>query len=157
MSMLKTQAHHDGNLSNDETRMVSQYHSCLPEDDRSSTLVDFMDNDGTVRILIASLALSTGVDLNAVKNVIIWGTPCNVLDLWQQVGRGGRDGLPCTAYIYFTKVTLFKQSPCIKAVAELIKKGTCVRKAILQSMQLTGMEYALSSLTECCTVCSSKK
>mgnify|MGYP001794697989 CR=1 FL=1 len=53
-----------------------------------------MKGEGKIRIVVASTALSMGVNFPNVRFVINWGPPRNLLDFHQQAVRAGRDNLP---------------------------------------------------------------
>ena len=45
------------------------------------------------RIVVASTALSMGVNFGDIRYVINWGPARNLLDQLQEAGQAGRDGL----------------------------------------------------------------
>ena len=40
--------------------------------------------DGTIRVLIATVAVGMGIDIPDITLVIMWGQPQSVLQIWQE-------------------------------------------------------------------------
>ena len=89
-----------------------------------------------------------GID-QIVKCVLIFGSPSSIEEYYQQIGRGGRDGLPCETVLYFDdnkfKIakfmlkdfrkypTLYKvKKDNLNKVKNLVDLKTCRRKYILE-------------------------
>ena len=89
-----------------------------------------------------------GID-QIVKCVLIFGSPSSIEEYYQQIGRGGRDGLPCETVLYFDyskyKIALFmlkeldKYPALLRAkkdnlhgIKNLVYLTTCRRKYILE-------------------------
>lgn len=50
-------------------------------------------SDGIKRVFIASCTLGMGIHFPRVRYVVEYGPPISFVDLTQQAGRGGRDGV----------------------------------------------------------------
>ena len=60
-----------------------------------------MDN---IDIVIASSAFGMGVDKQNIRSIIHGFVPENLTRLYQEVGRGGRDGYTCVSYLTYNKI-----------------------------------------------------
>ena len=59
--------------------------------------------DGSEKIMIATSALGTGVDIDGIRNVVHMGRPHGIMDFVQEVGRAGRSGEPVQSIIVLGK------------------------------------------------------
>jgi superfamily II DNA helicase RecQ len=50
---------------------------------------------GIVDIMVATGAFGVGIDFGAIQLIVHMDEPYSMIDLAQESGRGGRDGLPC--------------------------------------------------------------
>jgi superfamily II DNA helicase RecQ len=64
---------------------------------KDSTMADF--RAGKITILVATSALSAGYDYPHVRHVFAIVRPDSMLDLVQELHRGGRDGQHCVAHL----------------------------------------------------------
>lgn len=74
------------------------YHAGLSKDEREEIQHRFVN--GEIKVIISTIAFGMGID-QIVKCVIIFGFPSSIEEFYQQIGRGGRDGLPCETILYF--------------------------------------------------------
>lgn len=74
------------------------FHSTLPYDDKRDALTGFRKDERP--IVFATSAFGMGINRSDVRQIIHYSTPITLIDYAQQIGRGGRDGLPalCTAF-----------------------------------------------------------
>lgn len=68
---------------------IDQYHGDLPDSDRNLILKQFREKE--IRGLLCTSALSLGIDIPSVKNLVIYGLPRSFSQLFQELGRGMRD------------------------------------------------------------------
>ncbi|MGH2874360.1 MAG: RecQ family ATP-dependent DNA helicase, partial [Solirubrobacteraceae bacterium] len=80
------------------------YHAGMPADQRASAQHRFMEGDA--EIVVATNAFGMGVDKADVRAVVHWSIPTSVEAYYQEVGRGGRDGLPARAILLASRVDL---------------------------------------------------
>lgn len=72
--------------------LIGIFHSMI-QDKYKKRIFDSLKGNGIKRVVVATSALSMGVNFPDVKYVIMHGPPRNLLDFHQQAGRAGRDGV----------------------------------------------------------------
>jgi ATP-dependent DNA helicase RecQ len=103
---------------------------------------------GECKIIISTIAFGMGID-QIVRCIIIFGCPSSIEEYYQQIGRGGRDGILCETILYFNYSKLHigkfminknKLDPKVAAVKRINLDNigsfaylkTCRRKFILE-------------------------
>ena len=74
----------------------------MPDEAQERILTTFKDGKD-LKILFATKAFGMGIDIKDIRKTIHYGLPSSVEDLYQQIGRAGRDGEQADCYIYFEK------------------------------------------------------
>lgn len=74
-------------------RMVAMYHAGTDQTIQKTVLDSLGKPDGIVRVVLATSALSMGVDFKELHLVVHYGPPSDVESYVQQLGRAGRDGV----------------------------------------------------------------
>ena len=72
----------------------------LDDAEKDKVLSEFKGNTD-LRILFATKAFGMGIDIPDIRKTIHYGLPSSMENLYQQVGRAGRDGEKSDCYIYF--------------------------------------------------------
>ena len=70
-------------------RRINRYHADLPDNERHVILSKFSKKE--LKGLLCTSAVSLGVDIPGVKNIILYGFPRSFSLLFQEMGRGTRD------------------------------------------------------------------
>ena len=76
----------------------SSYHAGLGKKNRDAVQNNFISKE--CKVIISTIAFGMGID-QIVKCVLIIGCPSSIEEYYQQIGRGGRDGLPCETIFYY--------------------------------------------------------
>ena len=76
------------------------YHAGLDRDARTAAQERFRTGD--TQILCATSAFGMGIDIPDIRRVVHAYVPWSILDLVQQSGRAGRDGLPAECIVIIT-------------------------------------------------------
>lgn len=70
---------------------------------KDKILPSFMDIDGSVQIVVATIAFGMGLDAPNIRQVIHWGPSDSTESYLQESGRAGRDRESATAILYYDK------------------------------------------------------
>lgn len=78
---------------------VDYYHAGLPLEDRKAKQARWTNNE--VRVMIATNAFGMGIDKPDVRFVLHHDIPMSLEAYFQEAGRGGRDGKPAVAHLFY--------------------------------------------------------
>ena len=73
-------------------RLVDMYTRCTHPEVKEDIIKSFCAVDGTIRVVIATIAFGMGLDCPYVRQVIHWGPSSNIESFIQETGRSGCDG-----------------------------------------------------------------
>ncbi|XP_061194372.1 bifunctional 3'-5' exonuclease/ATP-dependent helicase WRN-like [Saccostrea echinata] len=105
------------------------FHSETPDSKKKKILDDLCNENGSLRIVIATSALGMGIDMASANNVILYGAPKQLVEVIQEIGRVGRDGTPALALLLYNSYHLRKAE---QEVRDVYISQTCRRKVLLK-------------------------
>ncbi len=133
--------------------IVGIYHSMTWAATKQNLLASFKGSgDSTKKIIIASTALSMGVNFPDVRYVINWGPPRTLIDYHQEAGRAGRDGEQAhSIIIYHGNQT----AHCEDDVKQFVRTEGCYRVASLKPFisNVLPVEPSHDCCNNCCINC----
>ena len=122
--------------------------SCWPQS--KERVVRSFKGDGKVRVVVASTALSMGVNFPDIRYVVNWGPARSLLDKHQEAGRAGRDGKPSHVLIIYHGQQL---SHCEMEIKEFVKTKDCLRVAAYKPLDASIQPQKPAH--SCCSFCAS--
>ena len=141
------------NCSGDKSlAMLEMLHSCTPNDNKEAVLRSFRDENGEIRILVATITFGMGVDCKGVRTTLHFGPSKNVEAFIQECGRAGRDGKHCFSYIIYKGLML---NHVEKDIKEYVKTRECRRRTLMKHFS-TSRDNNQGPLHLCCDNCAAQ-
>ncbi|QDO94853.1 DNA helicase RecQ [Formosa sediminum] len=121
---------------------ATAYHAGLNFDERSKVQEDFVYD--TTQVVCATVAFGMGIDKSNVRWVIHHNMPKNIEGYYQEIGRGGRDGLQAHALLFHSYADVIQlrrfasgaanedvQIAKLERMKQFSEATTCRRKILL--------------------------
>ena len=128
--------------------IVEMYCSATDPRDQKRILDRFKQVDGSLRIVVVTIAFGMGIDIPDVDMVIHWGLPRSPLQYMQQMGRAGRNQRFSMSILYVLKASVRAcTNEEMKTIAEC-SSSRCLRECLLKTFCLNDiMTEQLKGLT----------
>lgn len=135
-------------------RLADMYTKCTHPQVKEDIIESFTTMNGTIRIVVATIAFGMGLDCPSVRQVIHWGPSSDIESFIQETGRGGRDGMLSSSLVLFGKGDMQHVSDSMQSYCTNSK--VCRRKLLFHDFDgFSEIKFPCKSCL-CCDVCQVK-
>ena len=131
-------------------RLVDMYTKCTETKIKEDIISAFSKPEGTLRIIIGTIAFGMGIDCPDVRQIFHWGASNDIESYIQETGRSGRDGFTSNAVLFFSKADERFMSP---RMVDYCKDHKLCRRAMLFSDFDGCIVEKPCSFCLCCDIC----
>ena len=131
-------------------RVMDMYTGACSDEMRKKVLTSFTRPGGKLRLVVATMAFSMGVDCPDIVNVTHYGPPSSVLEYMQETGRAGRTNFPATALLLYGKLGKHAKQDIIEYATNTMK---CRRKILLKNFLFYETYQVTLPKCKCCDIC----
>lgn len=151
MQKLGTSAFNPPSSRKPEDCILGIYHSLSWDKYKERLLADFKVN-GKKRLVVATTALSMGINFPDIRYIINWGPARNLLDHHQEAGRAGRDRCQSDVVVIYHGQQL---THCEDEVKDFVKSNGCLRVASYKAFDsnIEPLQPGHNCCSYCCSVC----
>ena len=100
-------------------RMLDMYTACMHPTVKETILQSLLDSNGTLRIIVATIAFGMGLDCPNIRRVIHWGPSGDIESYLQETGRAGHDYLLKQLSITQTQTLAKLMMSLLRSIAEI--------------------------------------
>ena len=129
--------------------LLGIFHSSTLPKCKEKLMKSFNDPNGLIRVTIATIALSMGVNFPNIRFIVMWGPPRNILDFHPEAGRAGRDNQMSDVILYYYGQQIVH---CEDDMRTFLKNSGCQCKASYNSLDPS--VKPLSPGHNCCEYCT---
>lgn len=140
-----------------DDKVCDKYDACTAPDVQKYIVKSFTQPNGSMRLVIATVAFAMGLDAPNIRQVIHWGPPDDIEMYVQETGRAGRDGSPAHAVLYYNKRDISDAVTCHTSFG---MKSYCTNSHDCRRSRLMGIFTHSRDIKlpmykhECCDVCA---
>jgi superfamily II DNA helicase RecQ len=139
-----------------EKSFVGEYHAEIGQQSQLDMQHGF--TSGELKLIVCTIAFGMGIDVLDVRTVILYGPPNDLLEFWQQAGRGGRDGKAARALLIDVRLNgCHLPEPQFAAMINAYRHGQshqCFRAQILN--HLWPQSTPKCDRSHCCNFCDAE-
>lgn len=144
----------EGSDAKPENRLFAQYHAPQTDKMKDEILKQLRLPTSKVRVVFATVAMGMGVDIPSIRNIIHISPPYTIRELFQEIGRAGRDGKQSKAILYYNNKDIGKNKQQMQEeVRDYCRSnGNCLRVMLLKFLSAE-QPQSLDPPHLCCSVC----
>ena len=133
-------------------RIVDMYTHCTQLAVKEHIISEFVKEDGKLRVVVATVAFSMGIDCQNISCVVHWGPSDTVEDYVQEIGRAGRNTKAACALAFYSN------SDKVHMDTSMVEYSTvhnqCKRVQLFSGFDSFNIDTHSYSGCKCCFVCA---